>query len=160
MPTSNDLIQAQILVLNSTAIKVLTVICFKVNLMNDLSLPIILNFSQFKWDFKSNSILQLTSWKILLKDEHDSSISEHNLTKDTTEYEFTNLGNYLLLKIEKEMLVYIYFYIIIFSEPNATYVIELCALNYAEIVNCIRKRADLKKITSELRDKKFITEHK
>ncbi|XP_058798671.1 protogenin-like isoform X2 [Phymastichus coffea] len=99
MPSSTDLIEAQISLINSTTIKI-------------------------NWHV-SNLIFQLESWNVKLKnDDTFVVIAAAHLTKDANEYEFTNL------------------------EPKARYIIELCALNtYAENVNCIRKIADLQKVT-------------
>ncbi|XP_011499958.1 PREDICTED: protogenin B-like [Ceratosolen solmsi marchali] len=101
MPSSNDFTQIQILILNSTTIMV-------------------------KWNIRTSSIIQFTSWKIYCKNEDGITIVSVDLTKNSTEYILTNLV------------------------PNAPYTIELCALSNGEKVHCITKRIDLKKISTSL----------
>lgn len=67
MPSTNDLSQIRISILNSTSIKA-------------------------KWNVKPNSVLQFTSSKIICKSENESLIDSVYLTKDFTEYIFSNLG--------------------------------------------------------------------
>ncbi|XP_014208918.1 protogenin-like [Copidosoma floridanum] len=66
MPSSNDLSQIQISILNSTSVKA-------------------------KWNIKPNSVLQFTSCKIICKSEDGATVASVNLTQDSTEYIFSNL---------------------------------------------------------------------